>query len=383
MDSNFQGRELQATVKAPTRAQLEFMLQELQNYSQEVEMDEINLMQPPTKDVDGGWQAVVSYHNDNLISWFKTRFKPMSKEERKNLTSTIHGLTEKEREEEEARAEKARRKKLETYVRKEGKATAGRKLTYEEEKAISDIELGKRKAKGAIKAEKARRAGYVPKTTRRVGSLIVGGVSTRIESGLSAAEARQAARRSPETIARMARESQLLEEERIAERARQKLARESVRARMKLAKEVQKKTAGMKERSLGRRIVETGGARTSPVYLGPVSGRAVQRPVRTPVTVYAGGAAKVPTLSQTQYRQLQSAVTRFKSLYPEDYNATWSEATAKTGNPRPSYLDFQEAVQNVAPEKWNHVLEQLKAQPILGAQQEQGAQNFLLGGGVL
>ena len=73
MDSNYQGRELQATLRANTLPELQRMLAELQEYAREQEMDEIELLKPPTRDVDGGFVSVITCHNLNVISWLSEK----------------------------------------------------------------------------------------------------------------------------------------------------------------------------------------------------------------------------------------------------------------------------------------------------------------------
>jgi len=75
MDENYQGKELQATLRANTLPELQRMLSELQDFARNEEMDEVELLKPPTKDVDGGFVSIITCHNLNVVSWAKERWE--------------------------------------------------------------------------------------------------------------------------------------------------------------------------------------------------------------------------------------------------------------------------------------------------------------------
>lgn len=74
MPTNFQGKEMQVTLKAPTLDVLETMLSELEEYATEVECDEIQVLKK-SKDLDGGWEAIVVAHNFNPATWLKEKWE--------------------------------------------------------------------------------------------------------------------------------------------------------------------------------------------------------------------------------------------------------------------------------------------------------------------
>jgi len=74
VNERYQGREIQATLKAPTSEQLERMLAALNEYSTNYEMEEIQVLKKG-KDPDGGWEAVVVAHNFNPVSWVKEKWE--------------------------------------------------------------------------------------------------------------------------------------------------------------------------------------------------------------------------------------------------------------------------------------------------------------------
>jgi hypothetical protein len=80
---DYQGREVTATVQAPTEESLGILIQELNEYALETGMDPVVVLQSGP-DPDGGFRAVLTAHNSNLISWIKEKASGLfpSKEER-------------------------------------------------------------------------------------------------------------------------------------------------------------------------------------------------------------------------------------------------------------------------------------------------------------
>lgn len=132
---NFQGREIQATLKAPTEESLENMLSELEDYAQEVELDEIQVLKKG-KDPDGGWEAVVVAHNFNPLSWLKEQWEARG------------GGPEARRQREEA----ARKKRLEKLRQKT--MTAQMRATQETTRA--SVETSRAKAAETEASAQAR-----------------------------------------------------------------------------------------------------------------------------------------------------------------------------------------------------------------------------------
>jgi len=99
MEERYQGREIQATLKAPTSEQLERMLVALNEYSTEHEMEEIQVLKKG-KDPDGGWEAVVVAHNFNPLSWAREKWETRG--------GGFEARTSKQREAREKRLERLR-----------------------------------------------------------------------------------------------------------------------------------------------------------------------------------------------------------------------------------------------------------------------------------
>jgi len=253
-----QGREIQATLRAPDAEQLDMMLLEMGDYTSEVGLEPVEVLSKGP-DIDGGYVAHILGHNFNPLAWVRKRYGELEKE---GVSATIRGLTKAEYEEERRRdvtkKEAKRKKELVAYTKKTASDIADRKLEFEEEKAISDIELGKRKAKAAIEAEKARRRGFVSTTIRGLPGMVGREVKTRVVSGAESLAAAQRARVSEETKVRKALEAQSLAEAKVSERARVKLAKFAVTERAKVARKAEKETRRLKEK-VAKRLITTGG----------------------------------------------------------------------------------------------------------------------------
>lgn len=72
--TKYQGREITATIQAPTKDQLEMMLRELGDYTMEVGLEPIKILSRG-KDPDGGYRAIIVAHNFNPIEWLKGKWE--------------------------------------------------------------------------------------------------------------------------------------------------------------------------------------------------------------------------------------------------------------------------------------------------------------------
>jgi len=119
MPDNFQGREIQATLKAPTEESLENMLSELEDYAHEVELDEIQVLKKG-RDQDGGWEAIVVAHNFNPFTWLQEKWE-------------ARGGGPAARREREEKARKRRLEKLQQQV-----ATSRMRATQEQARSSAE-----------------------------------------------------------------------------------------------------------------------------------------------------------------------------------------------------------------------------------------------------
>ena len=171
MDSNYQGRELQCTLRANTLPELQRMLSELQEFARNEEMDEVELLKPPSKDVDGGYVSIVTCHNANIISWAKEHWEARG-----------GGLEARIKREQEEREKRLKESKLRAEATKE-KARQERERSLSEaeraksEKELAELRVGTRRsiqerreaARKRRKEELAMRLETFEEGVRRVG----------------------------------------------------------------------------------------------------------------------------------------------------------------------------------------------------------------------
>jgi len=69
---DYQGREFKATLQANSKRELDHLLSGLKEYARENELEDFNLLQY-RHDPDGGYEATISAHNWNPISWLKEK----------------------------------------------------------------------------------------------------------------------------------------------------------------------------------------------------------------------------------------------------------------------------------------------------------------------
>ena len=118
----FQGREITATIQAPDEADLDMMLQEMQDYTAATGLEPIEVLSKGP-DPDGGYRAVIVAHNWNPLAWLKKKV-----EERGGGPEARAAVTAKQRE----YAQKVRIARLEATGKERVKTEA--ELAAEEEK---------------------------------------------------------------------------------------------------------------------------------------------------------------------------------------------------------------------------------------------------------
>lgn len=70
----YQGREVTATIKANTKAELDSMLRGIRAYAKRSGMGAVKVLRKH-KDPDGGYEAIVQAHNWNPIKWAQERWE--------------------------------------------------------------------------------------------------------------------------------------------------------------------------------------------------------------------------------------------------------------------------------------------------------------------
>ncbi len=147
----FQGREITATLQAPTKDELSMMIDEMQEYASETGLEPIKVLQRGP-DPDGGYRAVIVAHNWNPIAWFRKRWEERG--------GGYEVRTEKKQKKETARVEELelrgkRRAEEATFATD----VSGRRSAMLQQRATAETALTKERTSelSAIQAERAAR----------------------------------------------------------------------------------------------------------------------------------------------------------------------------------------------------------------------------------
>ena len=126
----FQGRELNVHLKSSTREDVEALLGGLQEMAALENMEDFEVLKPPTKDPDGGWEAVIHCHNANVFKWMKEKWEGRG-----------GGLEARIKREQEEREKRLKEAKLRTEAAKVKAQQEKERALTESERAVAEKEL--------------------------------------------------------------------------------------------------------------------------------------------------------------------------------------------------------------------------------------------------
>lgn len=168
----YQGKEIQSTIKAPTKKDLDEMIKDIKSYARENGLGPVKILRRG-KDPDGGYEAIVVAHNWNPVKWVKE--KVTSHRYSRNVGSP-EGVSYEEQSEELKALKAAEREER----REEALAKAREKARQKKEKWLAGSPL--REVQGQQRQEKERKLKSKASVARSKRDIAVANKKTRQSS---------------------------------------------------------------------------------------------------------------------------------------------------------------------------------------------------------